>query len=120
MATHYMYLEERKIYGFIINKLVKIIVQAHVLKTCVICVSDIVPSQNVRGRWQVKSQSSNELWYMVDHMYIEYTSCSCEKQWVGIFANINVQLFYKTWMLQNHTYWSIVDLTMGLIVGVLK
>ncbi len=41
-------------------------------------------------------------------------------QCVGIFANINVQLFYKTWMLKNHIYWDIVDLTLGPIMGVLK
>jgi len=90
MTIHYMYLEERKFYGVVINNVVKIIVQAHVLKACVICVSDIVPNPNLKGIWQVKSQSSNDLWYMVDHMYIEYTSCSCERWWVGIFANINV------------------------------
>jgi len=90
MATHYMYLEKRKFYGLVINKVVEIIVQARVLKACVICVSDIVPSPNLRGTWQVKPQNSNEFWYMVDHLYIEYASCSCERWWVGIFANINV------------------------------
>ncbi len=120
MATHYMYLEERKFYGFVINKVVEIIVQARVLKACVICVTGVMPSLKLRGTWQIKPQSSNELWYMVDHLYIEYASCSCERQWVGIFANINVQLFYKTWMLRIHIYWSILDLTMGPIVGFLK
>jgi hypothetical protein len=61
MATHYMYLEERKFYGFVINKVVEIIVQARVLKACVICVTGVMPSLKLRGTWQIKPQSSNEL-----------------------------------------------------------
>jgi hypothetical protein len=39
-----MYLEEKEFNGFVINKVVEIIVEANVLKAHAICVSDIVPS----------------------------------------------------------------------------
>jgi hypothetical protein len=44
VATHYTYLEEKEVNGFVINKVVEINDETSVLKAHVICVSDIVPS----------------------------------------------------------------------------
>lgn len=53
-------------------------------------INHTLPPSGSRTTWMVKSQSTNESWYVIDHLLTKYTSCSFYKHQCAIILHKNV------------------------------
>ena len=78
VVSHYMYMQSRKLNGFVLNKSVESIVKNGIARARMIPVEDIDHPTEVGGVWKVKSQTTPDQWYDVSEPHSIYAGCSCE------------------------------------------
>ena len=78
VVSHYMYMQSRKLNGFVLNKSVETAVKNGIARAKMIPVEDIDHSTEVSGVWKVKLQTTPSRWYDVSKSNSIYAGCSCE------------------------------------------
>ena len=78
VVSHYMYMQSRKLNGFVLNKSVETIVKNGIARAKMILVKDIDHPTEIGGVWKVKSQTTQSWWYDVSEPHTIYAACSCE------------------------------------------
>ena len=73
-----MYMQSRKLNGFVLNKSVETTVKNGIARAKMIPVEDIDHPTEVGGVWKVKSQTTPSWWYDVSKSNSIYAGCSCE------------------------------------------
>ena len=78
VVSHYMYMQSRKLNGFVLNKSIETTVKNGIARAKMIPVEDIDHPTEVGGVWKVKLQTTPGWWYDVSEPHSIYAGCSCK------------------------------------------
>ena len=116
VVTHYMYMESRKLIGFVLNKSVEKIVESDILHAKQIVLQDIVSLADASIIWKVASQSIVGRWYDIPEPYTQYACCSFEWSIRGNMYKHQLAIL----KVSTNLSWSVILEFLGTFYGSLR